>query len=65
MASFYRSVSKRLKEDGWSIVRQPSGSHEIWAKDDDPSRVVSVPSNLKSKHTANSILKFANLPKLP
>lgn len=54
-----------LTDAGYRRIRQPRGSHEIWAKDDMSGGLVSVPEKLKDRHTANGILKSAGLEKLP
>ena len=38
------------------------GDHEIWRHDDTGRKVV-VDSSIKSRHTANAVLKQAGLPK--
>ncbi|MEM1105875.1 MAG: type II toxin-antitoxin system HicA family toxin [Pseudomonadota bacterium] len=56
---FYRSATKLLREAGWAFERQGKGSHEVWAGPN--GRRVTVPRNLKRRHTANAILKQAGL----
>ncbi len=53
---FYDSVRTELKDRGYVYLGNAKGSHEKW---EDPStgKKVIVPYNLKSRHTANSILK--------
>jgi predicted RNA binding protein YcfA (HicA-like mRNA interferase family) len=58
MNGFYAQVTALLKDGGFYFVRQGKGSHEIWSNG---RLVVSVPSNCKSRHTANSILKDAQI----
>lgn len=55
--SYYRQVTDLLKQQGFEFTRNAKGSHEIWA-DQYQAKVV-VPRNLKSRHTANGILKDA------
>ena len=62
MAGFQREVKRRLKSAGWRKVRSPRGSHDIWAHPD-TGEEVSVPAKIKSRHTANGIVKDAGLPK--
>ncbi|MCY4341850.1 MAG: type II toxin-antitoxin system HicA family toxin [Gammaproteobacteria bacterium] len=63
MVGFEREVKRRLRKAGWHKERNPRGSHEIWANPQGDA-VVSLPSKIKSRHTADSILKKAGLPKL-
>jgi predicted RNA binding protein YcfA (HicA-like mRNA interferase family) len=57
--SLYRDVTDILKENGYRFERQAKGSNEFWCKNG--KNCVSVPSNLKSKHTGNRILKDAGI----
>ena len=54
--SFYADVRTILRDLGFELHRQGKGSHEIW-RHPTTGVSVSVPRNLKSKNTANSILK--------
>lgn len=58
MNGFYEQLTKILKREGFALLRQGKGSHEIWSRG---SVNVSVPCNCKSKWTANGILKDAGL----
>ncbi len=58
MAGYERKVKEALKDSGWEFDRQAKGSHEIW---DDGENTVSVPTKIKSRHTANAILKAAGI----
>ncbi|QIE44797.1 addiction module toxin, HicA family [Pseudohalocynthiibacter aestuariivivens] len=61
---FYTEVVQRLEGIGYSKVKKGGkGSHEKWCHDALPT--VTVPHNILSRHTANGILKDANLEKLP
>jgi hypothetical protein len=44
--------------------RQGKGDHEIWLCPK-ARRPITVDNDIKSRHTANGILKAAGLPKLP
>lgn len=55
--SLYNDVTALLKEIGYTFSRQGKGSHEIWCKEG--RNCVTVPSNLKSRHTGNKALKEA------
>jgi predicted RNA binding protein YcfA (HicA-like mRNA interferase family) len=62
MADFYRDVIRLLREAGFEFKRQGRGDHEMWWN---PKTAVSVvvDRKLKSRFTANGILKGAGLPK--
>lgn len=59
MIGYEKSVKKILKKHGWAYIRSAKGSHEYCGKDG--FKPVSVSHNCKSKHTANAILKAANI----
>jgi predicted RNA binding protein YcfA (HicA-like mRNA interferase family) len=61
MADYYRDVIRLLREAGL-LKRQGRGDHEIWWNPQSGIRVT-VDRKLKSRFTANAILKEANLPK--
>jgi predicted RNA binding protein YcfA (HicA-like mRNA interferase family) len=56
MNSFYPTVKAELLLLGFSFIRQGKGSHEIWSNG---KLTFPVPVNIKSRHTANGILKDA------
>ena len=61
---YYKKAKSLLTENGYALVRNPPGSHEIWAcgnPDDEDYREVSLPYNVKSRHTANAVLKAAGI----
>jgi len=58
-SEIYQQVTAALKQHGYSLYRQGKGSHEYWCKDG--KDCVSVPCTIKSRHTANSILKQAGI----
>ena len=60
MAGYERAIRKTLRKNGFSVERNPNGSHVIWS---DGQIEVSVPAKIKSRHTANGILKQANIKK--
>jgi predicted RNA binding protein YcfA (HicA-like mRNA interferase family) len=62
MADYYRDVIRLLREAGYELKRQGRGDHEIWWNPQTGIRVT-VDRKLKSRFTANGILKEANLPK--
>ena len=61
--SYTRDVKRLLGEAGCRFHRQGRGDHEIWIT---PTGVpITVDGKIKSRHTANVVLKAAGLPKLP
>ncbi|ATQ41290.1 type II toxin-antitoxin system HicA family toxin [Caulobacter mirabilis] len=58
---FYPDLARLLAAAGWSRVPGGKGSHEKW-RHDGSGRTLIVP-RMKSRHTANGILKDAGLPK--
>ena len=62
MADFAPELRRLLREAGCRKVREGKGSHEIWTS---PltRRSFPVPRRIRSRHTANAILKQAGLPK--
>jgi predicted RNA binding protein YcfA (HicA-like mRNA interferase family) len=57
-----RTVRDHLRAAGCSLVRQGKGSHEIWHSPM-TRRNFTVPSGIRSRHTANAILRQAGLAK--
>jgi predicted RNA binding protein YcfA (HicA-like mRNA interferase family) len=51
-----------LRTDGYQLISGGKGSHEKWQNDIVGIKLI-VPRNLKSKHTANGILKSAMINK--
>lgn len=60
MASFTRDLKKILSEYGCRFHRQGKGDHEIWHSPTS-GQYFTVDSNIKSRHTANAVLKQAGL----
>ncbi len=62
MESFTPELKRLLLRAGCSFVRNGKGDHEIWFS---PMMQVNfvVDSKIKSRHTANAVLKQAGLPK--
>lgn len=52
---YYDRVIAELKALGYVHARSGKGSHEIWRGAN--GHLITVPHNLKSRHTANGILK--------
>jgi predicted RNA binding protein YcfA (HicA-like mRNA interferase family) len=62
MADYYRDVIRLLKANGYEFKREGRGDHEIWWNRR-TSIHLTIDRKLKSKFTANGILKEAGLPK--
>jgi predicted RNA binding protein YcfA (HicA-like mRNA interferase family) len=62
MKSFTPEVKKIQREAGCRLVRQGKGDHEIWESPITKRRFV-VDNAIPSRHTANTIMKQAGLPK--
>jgi hypothetical protein len=62
MADFYRDVVARLRAAGYEFKRSGRGDHSIWWHPETKVRLT-VDRKLRSKITANEILKDAGLPK--
>ncbi|MBQ9511638.1 MAG: type II toxin-antitoxin system HicA family toxin [Lachnospiraceae bacterium] len=60
MAEYEKKVRQLLKDNGCSFVRHGKGDHDIWfspiVKKNFP-----VDSKIKSRHTANSIMKQSGI----
>lgn len=63
MADFGPEVRKALRAAGCERVRQGKGDHEIWYSPYNGRRFV-VDRTIRSRHTANAIMKQAGLPKM-
>lgn len=62
MASYTRQLKRLLKEAGCEFYAQGKGDHEIWWNPE-TGKKFDVDSNIKSRHTANAVLKQAGLRK--
>lgn len=62
MKSLTPELKKILEQAGCYLVRQGRGDHEIWESPRSGIRFT-VDNNIKSRHTANAVLKQAGLPK--
>lgn len=62
VSTFDRALRDLLRKAGCTPVRSGKGSHEIWYS---PltERHFPVPTHIKSRHTANAILRQAGLSK--
>lgn len=62
MPSFEHAVREYLKDAGCVFVRNGKGDHEIWHSPIS-GRNFTVDSKIKSRHTANEVLKQAGIGK--
>lgn len=62
MADFAPELKKKLAEAGCEFVRHGRGDHDIWCSPIN-GRCFTVDGTIKSRHTANGVLKQAGLPK--
>jgi len=62
MAEYEKIVRKVMQENGCSFVRPGKGDHEIWYSPI-TNRHVTVDSKIKSRHTANEIMKQCGIRK--
>ncbi len=62
MANYTIILKQHLQEAGCSFVRQGKGDHEIWYSPTTMIKFV-LDQNIKSRHTANAVLKQAGVPK--
>jgi len=63
MGNYTREPKKLLQSHGCEFVRQGKGDHEIWYSPHTDTNFP-VDSSIKSRHTANKVLKDAGLPKI-
>ncbi len=61
MKDFGRPVRDALGRGGCLFLRHGKGDHDIWITR--TGKPLVVPFKIKSRHTANGILKDAGLPK--
>jgi predicted RNA binding protein YcfA (HicA-like mRNA interferase family) len=62
LENYTRETKKRLAAAGYVFLRHAKGDHEIWRHPVTGKRVT-VDGSMKSRHTANTVLKQAGLPK--
>lgn len=60
MAEYEKKVRAILEENGCSFVRRGKGDHDIWYSPI-TQRHVTVDGKIKSRHTANEILKQSGI----
>ncbi|MGX7744442.1 type II toxin-antitoxin system HicA family toxin [Rhodopseudomonas parapalustris] len=62
MTDYAPAVKDLLRQHGCEFIRQGKGDHEMW-RSPISGKSFPVDSKIKSRHTANGILKQAGLPK--
>jgi len=62
MSDYSKELKQHLQKEGCYFERQGKGDHEIWFSPITNIRFV-VDNHIKSRHTANAVLKQAGLPK--
>jgi len=62
MSDYAKDLKRALREAGCDYDRPGKGDHEIWFSPLTKVKFV-VDSKIKSRHTANAVLKQAGLPK--
>jgi hypothetical protein len=62
MQNYSKALVQCLLEAGCRFERQGKGDHEIWYSPITAVRFV-IDKKIKSRHTANAVLKQAGLPK--
>ena len=60
MAEYEKIVRKLLSQNGCSFVRRGKGDHDIWYSPLS-NRNVTVDTKIKSRHTANAIMKQSGI----
>ena len=60
MAEFEKRVREQLAQHGCSFVRRGKGDHDIWYSPI-TKRHITVDSRIKSRHTANAIMKQSGI----
>lgn len=60
MAEYEKKVREILRENGCSFLRRGKGDHDIWYSPI-TERSITVDTKIKSRHTANAILKQSGI----
>ena len=60
MAEYEKKVREILKANGCTFVRRGKGDHDIWYSPKS-NRNVTVDTTIKSRHTANAIMKQSGI----
>lgn len=61
MAEYEKLVRALLAEHGYSLSRRGKGDHDIW-RNPATGRSVVVDGKIKSRHTANAVMKQGGIP---
>ncbi len=61
MAEYEKKVRAKLKEYGFEFLRHGKGDHDIWSNKEKGINVT-VDGRIKSRFTANAIMKEAGIP---
>ena len=62
MAEYEKKVREALTANGCVFVRRGKGDHDIW-RNPTTGRSFTVDGKIKSRHTANAVMKQANIDK--
>ncbi len=62
MNDYGKAVRETLEANGCTFLRHGRGDHDVWTSPK-AAKPFTVPVKIKSRHTANGILKDAGLPK--
>ena len=62
MAEYENKVREILTENGCKFIRRGKGDHDIWFSPI-AGRNITVDSKIKSRHTANAIMKQSGINK--
>lgn len=60
MAEYEKKVRKILQDNNCSFVRRGKGDHDIWYSPI-TKRHITVDTKIKSRHTANAIMKQSGI----
>jgi len=60
MAEYEKKVRQVLTENGYRFDRHAKGDHDMW-RNPKTNHAVSVDGKIKSRHTANKIIKEAGI----
>ena len=60
MAEYERVVREKLRENGCQFIRHGKGDHDIWYSPV-TKRYLTVDGKIRSRHTANAILKQSGI----
>jgi predicted RNA binding protein YcfA (HicA-like mRNA interferase family) len=61
MAEYEKKVREVLRQNGCYFVRRGKGDHDIWFSPI-TGRHITVDGKIKSRHTANEVLKQGGIP---